>query len=98
MLQRDPEDPVGEATIRRHLRDIAARFERGDFTLPSVVHDTVEVPGTRVMAERRRRIKYRMKTLPRGGEVRIVTTDPTALQAVHEFLAYQRREHRAGGA
>lgn len=97
VLQRDAADPVGESTIRAHLRDIATRFERGDFTLPGQVHGMDEVPGTKVMAERRRRIRYRMKPLPRGGEVRIITTDAAALAAVHEFLAFQRMDHRAGG-
>ncbi len=97
VLQRDPEDPVGESTIRAHLRDIRARFERGDFSLPGMVHGMSEVPGTKVMAARRRRIRYQVKNLPRGGEVRIVTTDAAALAAVHEFLAFQRMDHRAGG-
>jgi hypothetical protein len=28
-----------------------------------------------------------------GGELRIVTRDPEALKAVHQYLAFQRREH-----
>jgi hypothetical protein len=97
VLQRNPEDPVGESTIRAHLRDIRVRFERGDFSLPGMVHGMAEVPGTKVMAARKRRIRYQVKDLPRGGEVRIVTTDAAALAAVHEFLAFQRMDHRAGG-
>jgi hypothetical protein len=31
----------------------------------------------------------------RGAEVRIHTTDPVALAAVHEFLAFQRIAHHA---
>lgn len=96
-LQRDAVDPVGEATIRAHMRDIAARFSRGDFTLPGVVHAMPEVPGTRVMAQKRRRIRYRVQDLPRGGQVRIVTKDPAAIEAVHAFLAFQRMDHRAMG-
>lgn len=96
VLQRDAADPVGEATIRAHLRDIRARFMRGDFSLPGTVHD-MEVPGTQVMARRRRRIRYVMESLPRGGQVRIITKDPQALAAVHEFLAFQRMDHRAMG-
>ena len=78
-------------------KKIRARFARGDFTLPGVVHAMAEVPGTRVMTARKRHIRYRMNELPRGGEVRIVTTDAEALAAVHEFLAFQRMDHRAGG-
>ena len=36
--------------------------------------------------------------LPRGAELHIRTADPEARRAVAEFLAFQRREHHAGGA
>ena len=64
--------------------------------MPGMVHGR-EVPGTRVMAEKRAAIAYRAIERPRGAEVRITTTDSTALAAVHEFLAGQRSDHRAPG-
>lgn len=54
------------------------------------------VPGTDVMAARRSLIRYVADTLPRGGEVRIITSDSLAISAVHEFLAFQRSDHHAG--
>ena len=96
-LQRDVDDPAGVAQIRAHLASIAEAFARGDFSIPEFVHDTAEVPGTRVMAARRDRIRYEFRELPRGGEVRITTDDPEALMAIHHFLAFQRGDHRAGG-
>lgn len=95
VLQREAEDPAGVATIRAHMTDIAARFAAGDFRLPGFVHAQT-VPGTTIMAERRALIEYVADTLPRGGEVRIRTTDPSAVAAVHEFLAFQRQDHRVG--
>jgi hypothetical protein len=92
-LERDVDDPAGVATIRAHLRDIATRFAAGDFAIPGFVHQQ-EVPGTRVMAAKRDAIAYTFGALPRGGEVRIATTDPRAVAAVHEFLAFQRSDHR----
>lgn len=97
VLQRDAADPAGEATIRAHLRDITTRFTKGDFSLPGQVHGMAVVPGTAVMAQRRSRIRYVMDPLPRGGQVRIITRDAAALKAVHEFLAFQRMDHRAAG-
>lgn len=96
VLQRDSADAAGTATIRAHMEDIAGRFAAGDFTIPGVVH-AQEVPGTTVMAERKTLIRYASDTLPRGGQVRITTTDAAALKAVHEFLAFQRMDHRAAG-
>jgi hypothetical protein len=94
VLQREVPDSAGVATIRVHMADIARRFAAGDFTLPGVVH-AMEVPGTAVMAEKKQAIQYVAATLPRGGQVRIWTTDSVALAAVHEFLAFQRMDHRA---
>jgi hypothetical protein len=42
-------------------------------------------------------INYRFDPLPGGGEVRITSHDSAAVGAVHQFLAYQRQQHRAGG-
>lgn len=93
-LVRLVDDTAGTAQIRRHLRDVAERFSRGDFTAPFLVHDRA-VPGTDVMAARRERIRYTVRDLPRGGEIRILSTDPDAVAAIHRFLAFQRRDHRA---
>jgi hypothetical protein len=94
-LQRDVDDTTGVTQIRAHLREIAGAFGRGDFTAPFLVH-AQDVPGTRIMAARHGRIRYRFTDLPRGGELRITTRDREAVTAVHEFLAFQRQEHRAG--
>lgn len=96
-LQRDTDDPRDVATIRAHLRGIADAFARGDFGTPAAVHAR-QVPGTAVMAARRAAIRYEYRDLPRGGEVRITTNDPRALEAIHAFVAFQRGDHRAGGA
>ena len=89
-------DTAGVGTIRAHMRDIAARFARGDFSLPGFVH-AGEVPGTTVMTAKRSAISYTPADRPLGGELRIRSTDPEAVAAVHEFLAFQRRDHRAAG-
>jgi hypothetical protein len=96
VLQRDRSDAAGAETIRVHMRDIAARFTAGDFSIPGMVHARA-VPGTDVMSARRALIQYVADTLPRGAQVRIMTTDSAALAAVHAFLAFQRMDHRAGG-
>jgi len=92
----DASDTAGVRTIRAHMRTIESAFQRGDFTLPGVVHAS-EVPGTRVMAEKRSTIAYRAADRARGAEVRITTRDPAAVAAVHAFLKFQRSDHRAAG-
>ena len=93
-LQRGVADSAGIAQIRRHMALIARQFAGGDFHLPGVVHDR-EVPGTRVMAERRAAIGYSVESLPRGGAVRVRSGDSVAVQAIHDFLAFQRQDHHA---
>jgi hypothetical protein len=95
-LQRDRDDADGVATIRAHLKAIASAFAAGDFSTPAFVH-LRDLPGTATMRERRDRLRYAYRDLPRGGELRIATDDPAALAAVHEFMAAQRHDHRAHG-
>jgi hypothetical protein len=92
----DGTDTAGIATVRAHMRQIAGDFRDGDFTKPFAVH-AMEVPGTRVMAARHEKISYEVVDRPHGAEVRIRTGDPEAVAAVHEFLAFQRSDHRAAG-
>ncbi|HEV7366625.1 MAG TPA: hypothetical protein VGN76_12335 [Gemmatimonadales bacterium] len=94
-LERNGNDSVGTAQIRSHMRTIALAFERGDFALPGFVHDR-EVPGTAVMRQRRSHISYTTDSLPRGAQLRIHSDDPAAVNAIHQFLAFQRQDHRVG--
>ena len=87
-------DTAGIATIRAHMRDIAASFRAGDFTKPFQVHAQV-VPGTDVMRQRSASIAYEVIDRPRGAEVRVHSTDPVAVTAIHQFLAFQRDAHHA---
>ena len=96
-LTRNDGDSADVARIRAHMREIARAFAKGDFSTPAAVH-LRSVPGADVMAERRRYITYDPHDIPRGAELRIRTTDPEALRAIHRFMAFQRDEHHAGGA
>ncbi|HEY0808985.1 MAG TPA: hypothetical protein VGD49_02440 [Longimicrobiales bacterium] len=95
-LQRDDRDIRDIETIRSHLKTVVVAFAQGNFDVPGFVHAR-EVPGTRVMAQKKAVIRYRFSELPKGGEIRITTSDAEALRAIHEFLAFQRKDHRAAG-
>lgn len=96
LVRRDSTDSAGVTIIRSHLRAIADSFGRGIFSSPARVH-AMTVPGTTTMARLHERIGYVMRERSGGGEVRITTRDAEALAAVHEFLAFQRMDHHAGG-
>jgi TusA-related sulfurtransferase len=47
------------------------------------------------MAAKRAEITYTVESLPRGAALRVRSDDPAAVQAIHEFLAFQRQDHHA---
>jgi len=81
--------------IREHLQAVARSFAAGDFSLPMLIHDQVP-PGVDVMKRRGRAIRYSYAPSELGGVVRISTRDAAALEAVHQFLSFQIRDHGTG--
>jgi hypothetical protein len=96
-LVRDSVDPAGVDRIRSHMAEIASAFSRGDFSVPGFVHDR-PVPGTAIMAARRSRFSYLVDSVPHGGSLRLRSSDSVAVSAIHQFLAFQRRDHRSSHA
>jgi len=95
-LEMKGDDSLSVAQIRAHLKLIEHAFQAGDFSTPEFVH-LREMPGTAVMSAKKEVIKYSYADLPRGGEVRITSSDPEALAAIREFIRAQRGDHHAGG-
>jgi hypothetical protein len=91
----DPNDAVSKDHIRQHLQYIARAFSEGRFRAPVEIHGQT-VPGVLEMQEMRSAINYRFEPLESGGRVRITTGDRKALEAVHEFLRFQIKEHETG--
>jgi hypothetical protein len=91
----DATDTTTLDEIRGHLSHVAQMFTEGDFHLPRFIHDTV-LPGVPVMKSKRTGITYAFESTPTGGRVRITTSDPDALNAVHQFLTFQIKDHRTG--
>ena len=48
------------------------------------------------MQELKGEIKYKFEEIDRGAAVRISTTNPKALKAIHECLRFQINEHKTG--
>jgi len=92
----DRADTKNRDAIRSHLPHIAMMFGNGNFDAPMLVHDSTGVPGTKTMAERKATIRYQYVETTNGGRVDIVTSDPAALAAVHQFLKFQIAEHKTG--
>jgi hypothetical protein len=90
-------DTAMRDAIREHLQHIAKMFSAGDFDVPAFVHGE-NPPGTGVMKSHASQIAYRYEEIARGARVRITTTEPESLQAVHGFLQYQISDHQTNDA
>ena len=91
----DAADHESRDEIRLHLRHVAQAFAKGDFAIPMFVHDQIP-DGVPVMKAKKDRIDYHFEETQAGGRVLISSTDAEALSAIHEFLAFQIREHKTG--
>jgi hypothetical protein len=92
----DAADMKNRDAIRSHLPHIAMMFGEGNFDAPMLVHDSKNVPGTKAMTERKGAVRYQYVETAKGGRVDILTSDPAALGAVHDFLKFQIAEHKTG--
>ena len=89
---KDAADESSRSAVRTHLKHIADAFAKGDFSKPLLTHG--ETPdGVDDLQRLKSSIRYKYEDTPKGGAVRITTSDPGALKAVHAFLEYQQREH-----
>jgi hypothetical protein len=85
-------DDATRNQIRTHLAHIATMFSANDFDVPMFIHDTVP-PGVPTMKVKHDAITYTFRSTDRGGQVRITTHDPEAL---NDFLNFQIIDHRTG--
>ncbi len=88
-------DTASRDQIREHLSHIAKMFAAGNFDTPMFIHG-VTPPGVPVMIRLRDQIIYRYEEMERGARVRITTTNPQALDAIHGFLRFQITDHHTG--
>ena len=89
----DKADEATVAAIRKHLQEIAAEFEKGDFSTPAFVHG-YPPDGVAQLERLRKDITYRQQRVDGGGRIRITARSAEALAAVHAFLRFQVIEHR----
>lgn len=91
----DAKDTESRDQIRGHLRHIAMMFSDGNFQAPMLIHEKTP-PGSEVMQKLKEEISYKYKETERGALIRISTGNAQALQAIHEFLKFQIKEHKTG--
>ncbi len=93
----DANDKANAEAIRSHLSHTAVMFADGNFSTPMFVHDGVP-PGVTTMKLLKDKIRYKYEDISSGGRVRIESSEPGALAAIHDFLRFQITEHQTGDA
>ena len=91
-LRTTNDDPKTAGMIQKHMREVTSDFSRGDFEKPLFVHDVMP-DGAARMKQLGDAITYRFENLKEGGRIRITTKNAEALEAVHEFLRFQIKDH-----
>ena len=95
VIANDAADQITRDQIRVHLQEIARAFAAGDFEKPLMTHGEVP-PGVSGMQRHKGDITYAFEANERGERVRITTSNADSVNAIHDFLRYQIREHRTG--
>jgi hypothetical protein len=91
----DSNDTASREQIRAHLLHIAKLFKEGDFSTPMLIHGEAP-PGVPTMKWFQTDISYTFETIEFGARVRIATANAEAVEAIHEFLRYQIKDHQTG--
>jgi hypothetical protein len=78
--------------IRHHTMDIQKEFSQGNFTRPFFIH-AQQVPGTKVMSEKKDLIKYNILDMKNGSALVLDTTDKQLIHAIGQFMMFQATAH-----
>ncbi len=88
----DKDDPEQVALIRAHLSDEAARFARGDFHDPAMVHGE-NMPGLHTLMTGFEKLRITHREVERGAEIAYASADPALVEAVHQWFDAQIADH-----
>ena len=91
----DPSDIATRNAIQQQIAKIAGMFTEGNFAIPMLVGQQ-QPPGIDTMKRLKNELSYAPENLPNGGRVQITTANSEALNAVHDFLRFEIKEHKTG--
>ncbi|MGG6460291.1 MAG: hypothetical protein ACM3JQ_02575 [Candidatus Eiseniibacteriota bacterium] len=79
--------------IKNHTIEIQKEFSQGNFTKPFFIH-AQDVPGTKLMSEKKDSIKYDILDMKNGSALVLSTNDTQLIDSINHFMEFQAREHR----
>jgi hypothetical protein len=93
VLAKNPGDARQIRLIHAHLKDIASRFSRGDFSGPAHIHGGA-MPGlAELEAARPGEIDVKYRALRDGAEIVYKTGNPALVVALHQWFDAQLSDH-----
>jgi len=94
VVVKDARDAAQVTLIREHLRQEAARFQRGDYSDPATLHGA-DMAGLKELERGAPRLRISYAELPDGAQLTFTTTDLHLVTALHRWFGAQLSEHGA---
>ncbi|MET0964733.1 MAG: aspartate carbamoyltransferase [Noviherbaspirillum sp.] len=95
VLVRNPKDATQLRLVRSHLREIAGRFEKRDFSAPAQIHGEA-MPGLAELGQARPgEITIHYRDLANGAQIRYATSNPALVNVLHQWFDAQLGDHVA---
>ncbi len=93
VISKLPSDTNQITLIRDHLKEIATKFKKGDFTDPTKVHGK-NMPGLNELKNAEPgSIVIQYRELTKGAEITYSTKNPTLISAIHQWFDAQLSDH-----
>jgi len=94
VVTRDASGASQVPLIQQHLKHEAARFQKGDYSDPGMLHGQ-DMPGLKDLQAAGAKIAVSYTALAEGAEIRFSTDNRRLLTAIHRWFGAQLSEHGA---
>lgn len=93
VLVRNPKDKEQLRLVRSHLREIAGRFQAGDFSAPTRIHGEA-MPGLAELKQAKPgEITVHYRELRNGAQISYATSNPALVPVLHRWFDAQLSDH-----
>jgi hypothetical protein len=95
VLVRNPKDKEQLRLVHSHLREIAGRFQAGDFSAPARIHGDA-MPGLAQLKQAKPgEVAVHYRELHNGAQIRYATSNPALVPVLHQWFDAQLSDHGA---
>jgi hypothetical protein len=95
VVAKNPKDTEQIGLIRRHLRQIAGEFRKGDLSAPTRIHG-MAMPGLAELKHAKPgEVAIRYRDLVNGAQLRYSTRSAALVAALHQWFDAQLSDHGA---